>query len=62
MKWSANLPDLNAIENLWTRLKVKFHQEWEAHGNERMSRDFRALAKYTEMIKRIWKRNFMKWL
>jgi len=36
-------------------LKVKFHQEWEALGNERMSRDFRAMAKYTEMLKRIWK-------
>jgi len=55
MKSPANSPDLNPIEKLWTRFKIKFHEQRLMLDFERMARNFRAMARYTEMLKRTWK-------
>ena len=55
MKSSTNSPDVNPIEKLWTRFKIKFHEQRLMLDFERMARNFRAMARYTEMLKRTWK-------
>ena len=47
MKSPTDLPDLNPIEKLRTRFKIKFHEERLMPGFEKMARNFRAMARYT---------------
>lgn len=53
MEWPPQSPDLNPIENLWTELKVRFHQRFTelfSHPSKSMEARYR----YGEILQEVW--------
>jgi DDE superfamily endonuclease len=53
MEWPPQSPDLNPIENLWTDLKVRFHQRFlELFTHP--SKSLEARYQYSEVLQEVW--------
>jgi len=53
MEWPPQSPDLNPIENLWTDLKVRFHNQFmKMFGHP--SKSLEARYPYGEVLQEVW--------
>jgi len=53
MKWPAQLPDINLIENIWTPFKKAFHNRFEELFNH-PSKSLEACYRYEEVLQKMW--------
>ena len=53
MKWPAQSPDLNPIENLWQQIKIRFHERFMAT-ESRPSRSLDMRLCYENILKELW--------
>ena len=53
MKWPAQSPDLNPLENLWTEFKAVFHKRFVELFNH-PSKSLEARYRYGEVLNEVW--------
>ena len=59
MKWAAQSPDLNPIENLWTDFKERFHARC-AHLGLKPSTRAEVLEKHADVLRELWREQGLK--
>jgi DDE superfamily endonuclease len=53
MEWPAQSPDLNPLDNLWTKFKAAFHK-WFVELFNHPSKSFEARYRYGEVLNEVW--------